>query len=135
MQFSCFTESNPLCGSDVSTSNIAVEGDTLRFWCEIIYRGKWAPHMAWKDRNGAIIPSFDSGTPGSVVRHEITITVEETDLPIAFSCLADFNGKLVPAPIENEAANVPDFVYSHTFDEIRVHCKYYKYFVRASVTC
>ena len=110
----------------MSTSNIAVEGDILRFWCEIVYRGKWSPQMNWRDRSGARIDSIDHGTPGRVVRHEIRITVEETDLPIAFTCLTDFNVELNPSPLENEATNVPDFVYSHTFDEIRVHCKYYK---------
>ena len=122
----CFTDSNPVCGSDVSTSNIAVEGDTLSFWCEITYSGKWAPQMTWRDSAGAIIPSSDAGTPGSVVRHEISITVEEKDLPIEFSCLTDFNDDLDPAPIENEATNVPDYEYTHTFNEIRVHCKHYK---------
>ena len=82
--------------------------------------------MTWRDSAGAIIPSSDSGTPGSVVRHEINITVTETDLPIVLSCLTDFNDDLDPAPIDSGATNVPDYEYSHSFEEITVHCKYCK---------
>ena len=121
--FPVFTASHPNCGSTVHASGVALEGEILRFWCAITYRGKWAPHMTWTYRNGTRIPSRIFGTHGSVVHHEITIMVKETDLPIAISCLTNFNYGLDPAPMNNEATNVPDYEYSY---EITVNCKYYK---------
>ena len=121
----CFlcAESDPVCSSNISASNVAVEGDVIALWCEVTYSGKWASQMTWTDRSGEVIDSDDSGTPGSVVRHEISVIVVETDDPIAFSCLTDFSDVLNPAPGEDEASNVVDYEYTYSSGDITVHCE------------
>ena len=118
----CFPASDPVCRSNI-TGGTAVEGDVITLSCEVTYSGKWSPQMTWFDRSGEVIASADSGTPGSVVRHEISVTVVETDAPIAFSCLTDFNDVLDPAPGEDEASNVVDYEHTYSSGDIVVHCK------------
>ena len=83
--------------------------------------------MTWTNRANEVIDSSDSGTPGSVVRHEISFTVVETDDPIEFSCLTNF-GPLNPAPGDDEASNVPVYEYPYSSGAITVHCKYCIFF-------
>ena len=120
--FFLYLASDPVCSSNIS-SNVVVEGDVIALRCEVTYSGKWAPQMTWTDRSGAVIASSDSGTPDSVVRHEISVTVVETDEPIAFSCLTDFSDVLNPAPGDDEASNIVDYEYIYSSGEIVVHCK------------
>ena len=79
--------------------------------------------MTFQDRTGSVIDSTDISIPGSVVRHAISVAVVETDDPITFSCLTDFNDVLDPAPGEDEATNVVDYEYSYSSGEITVHCE------------
>ena len=118
----CFPASNPICLSSISDGT-AEEGDVITLWCEVTYSGKWAPQMTWRDRSGSPLASSDSGTPGAVVRHEISVTVVKTDEPIAFSCLTDFSDVLNPAPGEDEATNVVDYEYTYLSGDITVHCE------------
>ena len=119
---SVFSASDPVCSQ--STSNVALEGDVVTLSCEVTYRGKWGPRMTWFDRSGAVIASIDSGTPGSVVRHEISVTVVASDEPLSFSCLTDFSDVLDPAPGEHEASNTVDYEHTYTSGDITVHCEY-----------
>ena len=91
--------------------------------CEIEYRGRWAPQMTWKDKDGLRIPSSDTGSEGRVVRHEINVTVVGTD-STSFSCLTDFNDVLDPAPVGNEANNTLDYNNTFSSGDIAVHCKF-----------
>ena len=117
-----FAESDPVCSSNIS-SNVAVEGDVIALSCQVTYRGKWAPQMTWTDRSGSVIDSSDSGTPGSVVRHEISVIVVETDDPIEFNCLTNFSDVLNPAPGEDEATNVVDYEHMYASGDTIVHCE------------
>ena len=121
-------ESQPICTSTVTNGTVAV-GDAITFACEVAYRGKWAPQMVWTSRAAAgPIDSLQSSTPGGIVRSSISITVDETDEPIEFSCITNFSNILIPAPdAENhEATNIPGYEYRYSSGEIIVQCKYRK---------
>ena len=104
-------------------SGIAIEGEVVKYSCQINYAGQWAPTMAWRNNNGVLIPSSDSGTDGPSVVHEITLYIEPTDDRMSVSCETNF-GPLNPAPGDKEATNIPFYYHQNQFDPITVHCKY-----------
>ena len=78
--------------------------------------------MTWRDGTDSTIPSQDSGTAGSVVKHDISLTARASDDQMTYKCITEF-ASLDPAPEADEAMNVPDFRYDSDFEAITVHCK------------
>ena len=54
--FFLYLASDPVCSSNIS-SNVAAEGDVIARRCEVTYRGKWSPQMAWFDTSGSAVDS------------------------------------------------------------------------------
>ena len=82
-------ENDPACGSSHSEDNVN-QGDVMLLWCEVTYRGRWAPRMTWRDQHGQVLGSTNVGQNGSSVRQELTYTVPASEDPIALSCVTDF---------------------------------------------
>ena len=79
--------------------------------------------MTWRDDQGSVLPSIDTGIDGFSVIHEMIFTVDSSHDLIAVECETNF-GSLDPAPGDNEATNVPSYSHTVEFDPVIVHCKY-----------
>ena len=115
-----FTESDPVCTSNVSDTNIAVEGDVLVFECAVNHSGRWAPRMTWRDRTNNVLESTNLSVDG-IARYQLTVTVEEAVTPLAFSCVTDFED--VTGTGVDEATNNIEYMNMYSSGDIAVHCK------------
>ena len=44
------SESEPNCTTNATSQYIAIEGDYIKYTCEVTYAGNWAPVMIWSFR-------------------------------------------------------------------------------------
>ncbi|KAI0231095.1 hypothetical protein LSAT2_018537 [Lamellibrachia satsuma] len=81
-------ESDPICKNNV-TNNEAVEGDYIKYSCEVTYKGKWAPVMEWK-YNDAVVQANDEST-GNTVKYTFVTELTPAHNGQNFACRTYFD--------------------------------------------
>ena len=98
-------------------------GETISFSCQITYHGHWAPQIVCRDGDDNILEGLSS-VDGSTLTHEINVTATASMNGGSFSCTTNFPDPLDPPPEVDEATNIPELEFIHTFPTLTIHCKH-----------
>ena len=113
-----------MCKNNI-TSNEAVEGDYIKYSCEVKYQGRWAPVMEWKNTQTVLQATNESS--GNTVKYTYVTELTPADNGQIYTSRTYFY-ELKPGTLkEKEANNIPttdNVLTKYTSPRLTVYCKY-----------
>ena len=100
-----------------------VEGEVIRYTCEVVYRGGLEPQMKWSGPHEFADFMTNESVPGERVKKSIHVRAGVSNNGWKYDCHIYFNAPQNP-PNPNYATNAPTYKYNYTSPPLVVHCKY-----------
>ena len=121
--FYASSESDPKCTTNTTSEYFALEGDYIKYSCEVTYAGNWAPVMIWRIRGNRATHVRDESY-GNTVKFSIVIHITHSVEAFEISCETRFDQPKRGMSSNNGATNVPDYYHSYSTQAPTVSCKY-----------
>lgn len=121
--FCASSESDPNCTTNATSQYIALEGNYIKYSCEVTYAGNWAPVMTWRIRGNRATHVMDESY-GNTVKFSIVIHITLSVEAFEISCETSFDQPKRGTSSNNGATNVPYYYHSYSTQTPTVSCKY-----------
>ena len=120
---SASSESEPKCTTNTTSEYFAIEGDYIKYSCEVTYAGKWAPVMIWRIGRKNATEVKNESTRNTVkfsIFVEMTLSVNQLQI----SCQTKFDQRKRGTSSKNAATNTPYYNYNYGLPALTICCKY-----------
>ena len=127
------SESKPKCTTNTTSQYFAIEGDYIKYSCEVTYAGKWAPVMIWRI-GGKIATEVNNESKGNTVKFSIVVEITHSVNELQISCQTKFDQPKPGTSSKNAATNFPNYHHWYTTPALTVCCKYIAIFSSLDVS-
>ena len=117
------SESHPKCTTNATNQYFAIEGDYIKYSCEVTYAGKWAPVMIWRI-GGKIATEVKNESTRNTVKFSIVVEITNSVNELQISCETKFDQPKRGTSSKNAATNVPGYNYQYRILPLSICCKY-----------
>jgi len=121
------SEFSPICRSNASHNNVALEGEYLKYSCERVFQGNLPPQLKWFDQtSGEVIHAKNESSEGRT-KFSFVVKIKPSHHGHSFTCQTYFDH---PTPPAQHAINIPinlngnAYEEYYTFAQLYVYCKY-----------
>ena len=84
------SESHPICTTNTTSQYFAIEGDYIKYSCEVTYAGKWAPVMIWRI-GGKNATEVKNESTRNTVKFSIVVEITHSVNELQISCETKFD--------------------------------------------
>ena len=93
------------CGSNTTSEFFAIEGNYLKYSCEVTFSGKWAPVMIWRNGTEKMLGVINESN-GNTVKYSIIILITFDAKGSKIVCVTKFDQPKRDTLPKNAATNV-----------------------------